>query len=475
MKTISPLRSSPTHAQAAGDFIADGPRTDWHDETLWLVRAKRDVAAHGLPEWEDLREQASGIKDHTLSQLVQYLQQLEAQALANGVQVHWAHDAQEHNTLVLGIIERHAAEKQTAARVVKSKSMLTEECHLNEFLAGHDVEVVDTDLGERIVQLRQEPPSHIVLPAIHLKKADVSATFEQHLGTEAGNHDPQYLTEAARQHLRKRFLAASVAITGVNFAVAETGALVVCTNEGNADLGAHLADVHIACMGLEKVIPRQADLGVFLRLLARSATGQPITTYSSFFRRPEAGQQLHLIIVDNGRSAQLARPAFRSSLKCIRCAACFNTCPVYRRSGGHSYHTAVAGPIGSILAPNLSPREHADLPFASTLCGSCTNVCPVKIDIHGQLWQWRQTLTREGLAPATKTVGMTALAQVLGRPALFRVAGRFGRWVLRHFPALAANRFNPWYDARELPRPPAESFQQWYQRRQTTSSAPAHE
>lgn len=473
MKPLAPPPVKPTHhAQAASHFIADEVRTDWHDETLWLVRTKRDQAAHGLPEWEALREQASQIKDHTLSQLSHYLQQLEAAATANGIQVHWARDAQEHNDLVLGIIQRHAHAKQTPARVVKSKSMLTEECHLNEFLARHEVDVVDTDLGERIVQLRQEPPSHIVLPAIHLKKADVSATFARHLGTEAGNHDPQYLTEAARQHLRERFLAASVAITDVNSAVAETGALVVCTNEGNADLGAHLADVHIACMGLEKVIPQPAHLGIFLRLLARSATGQPITTYSSFFRRPQAGQQLHLVIVDNGRSAQLARPAFRSSLKCIRCAACFNTCPVYRRSGGHSYHTAVAGPIGSILAPNLSPREHADLPFASTLCGSCSNVCPVKIDIHGQLWQWRQTLTREGLAPSTKQVGMAGLALVLARPWLYGVAGRVGRWVLRHFPALAANRFNPWYAARELPRPPTERFQQWYRRQPTP---PAHE
>jgi L-lactate dehydrogenase complex protein LldF len=450
------------HATAADRFIADEARTDWHDQTLWLVREKRDKAAHMLPEWEDLRELASQIKNHALSNLSAYLTQFESQAIANGVQVHWAKDAEEHNQIVLDIIRQHT--KEGRARLIKSKSMLTEECHLNEFLTRHSVEVVDTDLGERIVQLRHESPSHIVLPAIHLKKADVSDTFHEHLGTELGNTDPQYLTEAARGHLREKFLSANIAITGVNFAIAETGGLVVCTNEGNADLGVHLADVHIACMGIEKVIPQQEHLGVFLRLLARSATGQPVTTYSSHFVRPRVGQAMHVVLVDNGRSTQLGRAAFRNSLKCIRCGACFNTCPVYRRSGGHSYHTAVAGPIGSILAPNLDMRKNADLPFASTLCGSCTNVCPVKIDIHNQLWEWRQVLMREGLAPVSKSVSMNLMAIVLSHPALFQLSGTMGRWLMKHIPGLVSNRFNPWYKQREMPAPPAESFQAWYKR-----------
>lgn len=457
-----PGKLSINHATAADHFIADEARTDWHDQTLWFVREKRDKAAHSLPEWEELRELGSQIKNHSLANLGTYLTQFETQALANGVQVHWAKDADEHNQIVLNIIRQHSANGQ--ARLVKSKSMLTEECHLNEFLARHSVEVIDTDLGERIVQLRQEPPSHIVLPAIHLKKADVSATFHQHLGTEAGNTDPQYLTEAARGHLREKFLSARIAITGVNFAIAETGGMVVCTNEGNADLGVHLADVHIACMGIEKVIPQQEHLGVFLRLLARSATGQPITTYSSHFVRPRPGQVMHVVLVDNGRSTQLGRPQFRNSLKCIRCGACFNTCPVYRRSGGHSYHTAVAGPIGSILAPNLDRQKNADLPFASTLCGSCTNVCPVKIDIHNQLWEWRQVLMREGLAPVSKTVSMNLMAKVLSQPTLFRWSGAVGRWLLKNVPGLVGNRFNPWYKQREMPAPPAEGFQDWYKR-----------
>ena len=355
-------QQSISHAEAAERFIQNEARTDWHDETLWFVRQKRDKAAHGLPEWELLREWASQIKNHTLSNLDNYLVEFERNAIANGIRIHWATNGEEHNQIVYNIIRQNNIQK-----IVKSKSMLTEECGLNEFLHAKGIETVDTDLGERIVQFRKEAPSHIVLPAIHLKKQDVSDTFHEHLHTEKGNNDPQYLTEAARQHLREKFIESELAITGVNFAVAETGGFVVCTNEGNADMGAHAAKIHIACMGFEKMIPKAEHLSVFLRLLARSATGQPITTYSSHFHRPREGQEMHLVIVDNGRSRQLGRADFRNSLKCIRCAACFNTCPVYRRSGGHSYHTAVAGPIGSILNPNIDMRANADLPFASTL------------------------------------------------------------------------------------------------------------
>ena len=445
-----------THAAAAEVFNQDADRTRWHDETLWFVRQKRDRAAQNLPEWETLRSWASQIKDHTLSHLDEYLSEFERNALANGVHVHWAADAADHNRIIHEIIRRNGIQ-----RMVKSKSMLTEECGLNEYLHAQGIEVIDTDLGERIVQLRHEHPSHIVLPAIHLKREDVSETFHEHLHTEAGNHDPQYLTEAARLHLRERFVAAELAITGVNFAIAETGGFVVCTNEGNADMGAHAARVHIACMGFEKIIPKAEHLGVFLRLLARSATGQPVTTYNSHFKKSLPGREMHIVIVDNGRSRQLGREDFRNSLKCIRCGACFNTCPVYRRSGGHSYHTAVAGPIGSILTPNLDMRAHADLPFASTLCGSCTNVCPVKIDIHDQLWKWRQVLAAEGHVSWTKRVSMQMAAFVLSRPGLYRLAGRLGRGVLKTMPRLAEHRWNPWSKARALPQPPAESFPHW--------------
>jgi L-lactate dehydrogenase complex protein LldF len=464
------MKNSPlaNHADAARQFNNDEPYVDWHDQTLWFVRQKRDRAAQQLPEWEALRAAASGIKDHVLSNLDVLLDQFEARAQANGITVHWAADAAEHNATVLKIL-REAGVRQ----MVKSKSMLTEECHLNPFLEQNGVEVLDSDLGEYVVQLRREPPSHIVMPAIHLKRGDIGELFHKHLGTQAGATDPQYLTEAARQHLRETFLTRRAALTGVNFAIAETGGFVVCTNEGNADMGAHLADVHIASMGFEKIIPEARHLGVFLRLLARSATGQPITTYSSHFHRPRPGQQMHVIIVDNGRSTQLGRPDFRNSLKCIRCGACMNTCPVYRRSGGHSYHTAVAGPIGAILAPNLDMRKNADLPFASTLCGSCTNVCPVKIDIHQQLYAWRQVLAREGYVGGVKKQSLRLAAGVLANPALFAASFKTARLLLRAVPGAAANRWNPWYLDRELPAPPKESFREWYARNRKSQNPEA--
>jgi L-lactate dehydrogenase complex protein LldF len=447
-----------SHAKKAAEFIADEARTDWHDETLWLIRTKRDIAAHGLPEWESLRQAASDIKDHALNNLDTYLLQFEKKALANGVIIHWAYDGEEHNKIVHSILKNAGIKK-----MVKSKSMLTEECHLNEYLMQQGIEVTDTDLGERIVQLRKETPSHIVLPAIHLKKEDVSKTFNEHLQTEKGNTDPTYLTRKARVHLRDYFFQSEVALTGVNFAVASTGSIVVCTNEGNADLGVNSARIHIASMGIEKIIPEVKHLAVFLRLLARSATGQPVTTYNSHFTKPLSGKEMHVVIVNNMRTDQLAQADFRSSLKCIRCAACFNTCPVYRRSGGHSYHTAIAGPIGSILSPNLDRRANADLPFASTLCGSCTNVCPVKIDIHSQLWKWRQLLMKEGYAPKSKTIAMKGMAFVLSNPGLYRLSGKIGRWVMRVLPFLLNNkRWNPWYKQRNLPAAPKQSFRDWY-------------
>jgi L-lactate dehydrogenase complex protein LldF len=448
-----------THASRAEAFNLDHERTSWHDETLWFVRQKRDKAVYAVPEFQELRNLASAIKDHTLSRLDEYLAQFEAAAQANGVRVHWATDAAEHNAIVLDIIRA-----RSATRVVKSKSMLTEECHLNPYLIKESIEVIDTDLGERIIQMREEPPSHIVLPAIHLKKEDVGATFFKHLGTAEGLTDPQQLTEAARQHLRAKFLAGEVALTGVNFASAETGSVVVCTNEGNADLGVSLAPVHVASMGIEKLIPRLSDLGVFTRLLARSATGQPVTTYTSHYTKPVPGREMHVIIVDNGRTQQLGRPDFRASLKCIRCGACMNTCPVYRRSGGHSYDFTVPGPIGSILSPNIDLKKHSTLPFASTLCGSCTDVCPVKIDIHVQLYKWRQIVSEANHLPTAKKLGLKFMGRLLASPTAFKVSGMLGRKGLRLLPyGLTHNKtVNAWAIARELPEPPKQSFREWY-------------
>ena len=446
------------HPKAAAAFARDAERTAWHDQALWFVRAKRDEVTRAIPEWEALRTLASGIKAHTLSRLDEYLEQFERNALANGVVVHWATDAEEHNRIILDILRARGA-----TRLVKSKSMLTEECHLNPYLEAHGITVVDSDLGERIVQLGKEAPSHIVMPAIHKRKAEVGALFAEHFGTAATEDDPGRLADAARGPLRSALFGAEAALTGVNFGIAETGGIVVCTNEGNADLGIHLAPVHIAAMGIEKLIPRVADLGVFLRLLARSATGQPITAYSSHVVAPRAPGQLHLVIVDNGRSEHLGRPEFREALACIRCGACLNTCPVYRRSGGHSYGSTIPGPIGVILSPGIDLEKHASLPFASTLCGSCGDVCPVKIDIPQQLYRWRQVVGRAGLLPAKKRFTMRLLGGIFGSRLWYERSGRMARFALRMVPTWLL-RQTAWGREREMPVAPKESFRTWYQR-----------
>jgi L-lactate dehydrogenase complex protein LldF len=442
------------HSERAAAFVADEQRVHWHDTAVWFSRQKRDVARAAVPEWEELRALASAIKAHTISRLADYLEQFEKNALAAGAQVHWARDAGEHNRIVHGLLEERGVK-----RLVKSKSMLTEECHLNPYLEAKGIEVVDTDLGERIVQFRREPPSHIVMPAIHLKKEEIGELFHERLGTPKGLSDPKALTEAARNHLREKFLAAQAGLTGVNFAIASTGGVVVVTNEGNADLGTSLPPLHIACMGVEKLVPGPRELAVFLRLLARSATGQPISTYTSHFQGPRPGAEMHIVIVDNGRSNILARAEYRSSLKCIRCGACMNTCPVYRHSGGHSYGVTVPGPIGSVLAPHVDAKKHASLPFASTLCGSCTDVCPVRIDLHHQLLLWRGELAARGLVPLGKRVVSRIGRWVLLRSWAYRTFGKLARVLAPLLPR------SGWTRQRDLPDLPRESFRaQWRKR-----------
>ena len=450
-----------SHSEKAEIFNKNEAKVNWHDKALWFVREKRDTAAHKVKGWEYLRELASGIKANVLSNLDEYLIEFEANAQKNGIKVHWASNAKEHNKIVHSILSENNAKK-----VVKSKSMLTEECHLNPFLEKKGIEVIDTDLGERIVQLAKEAPSHIVLPAIHKTKEEVDELFQKHLGTKPSNGNPEYLTNEARKHLRDKFIKADAAITGVNFAIAETGGIVVCTNEGNADMGVHLAKVHIACMGIEKIIPKEAHLGVFLRLLARSATGQPITTYSSHFNKPASGNEMHIVIVDNGRTEQLSREDFRSSLHCIRCGACMNTCPIYRRSGGHSYDATIPGPIGSILSPGKDLTKHSSLPFASTLCGSCTNVCPVKINIHEQLYKWRQIIVKDVKQPFIKKTILKITGWVFARPKLYNVLGKSVRRMLKYAPRfITYSKLNIWGKARELPKIEKENFNQWYKNR----------
>ena len=449
-----------SHSERAALFLQDQKRVSWHDETLWIVRKKRDKAAAAVKEWEELREKASQVKEYVLSDLAYLLLEFEKNATQNGAVVHWAADADEFNRIVLEIIN-----SKSAHNIVKSKSMLTEECGLNHYLEDHGVEIVDTDLGERIIQFRHEPPSHIVLPAIHLKKEDIGELFHEKLGTEKGATDPQYLTRAARAHLREKFVNAQVALTGVNFAVAENGSVVVCTNEGNADMGVHSAPVQIHCMGIEKIIPKMEHLGIFTRLLARNATGQPITTYTSHYMTPKVNGEMHIIIVDNGRTERLASRDYRDALKCIRCGACMNTCPVYRRSGGHSYGFTIPGPIGTILAPHSVPGKilYKDLPAASSLCMSCSNVCPVKIGIHEQIYKLRQELIRKGYGSFVKRVILKISGFVFAKPVLYDISGKMVRTALRIVPGfLIYSRLNTWGLERELPAVPAQSFKEWY-------------
>lgn len=402
---------STKHAIAAARFLENKENEAWHDHTLWMVRTKRDKMSHSLPEWERLRELASEIKLYSNSHLDTLLEEFEKNAIANGAIVHWAKDAEEHNEIVL-----------------------------------------------RILQLMHLAPSHIVMPAIHIKREQISEMMEREMGTEKGNIDPTYLTHAARKNLREKFLHADVAMTGANFAVASTGEIVVCTNEGNADMGTSFPKVHIATMGMEKIVPNLEALGVFTRLLARSGTGQPITSYTSHYRRPPEEQEFHIIIVDNGRSDILAKPDHIRTLNCIRCGECMNTCPVYRRSGGYSYTYFIPGPIGINLGMLRNPEEYSDNVSACSLCLSCSNVCPVKIDLGEQIYRWRQDLDKIGKASKENKVMSFGMKFLMERSGLFNTALKFAP-VVNHLPRfMVYNGLNAWGKGRELPAFAKESF-----------------
>lgn len=407
------------HSKNAKAFLKDAKYSEWHDATFWAVREKRDNMAHGLPEWEQLRQKASQIKLHTLSHLDEYLEQFSAAAEKNGAIVHWAADAAQFNEIVFGILSEHGVKK-----IVKSKSMLTEECGMNPYLEGKGIEVVETDLGERIIQLLGQAPSHIVMPAVHLTPDQVGELFEREgISSEIGNHDPTYLTYRARLSLRNEFLTADAGMTGANFGIAATGDIVVCTNEGNADMSTSCPRLHIAALGLEKVIPDYDCLAVFQRLLCRSATGQPTTTYTSHFRKARPGAApMHIILVDNGRSEWLGNPEHWQTLKCIRCGSCMNTCPVYRRSGGYSYSYFIPGPVGVNLGMLRDPRAHSGNVSACTLCLSCQSVCPVKVNLGEQIYKWRQMLPVWNAEPAGKKILCKGMSMVYNHPLLYKAA-----------------------------------------------------
>lgn len=450
---------STRHSEAAEKFQENKELAGWHDETLWMVRAKRDKISRQLPEWEELRNMAQNIKLYSNSHLEELLQEFESNAVANGAVVHWAKDAGEYCRIVHDILKEHQVH-----HFIKSKSMLAEECGLNDYLEEQGIEVVESDLGERILQLMHKKPSHIVLPAIHIKKEEIGELFVKEMGTEPGNNDQTYLTHAARKNLRHKFIEAEAAMTGANFAVASTGECVVCTNEGNADMGTSQPKLQITAFGLEKIVPDRRALGVFTRLLARSGTGQPITTYTSHYRKPRHGGELHIIIVDNGRSTILADKDHFKTLNCLRCGACMNTCPVYRRSGGYSYTYFIPGPIGINLGMLKDPQRYYDNVSACSLCHSCQNVCPAKVDLADQIYNWRQRLQKFGVASKSKKLMSDGMKQLMEHPAVFNMALSCAP-MANHLPRfMMYNGLNDWGKEHEMPQFAKESFNEMWKK-----------
>ncbi|BDY06320.1 lactate utilization protein B [Ferrimonas sp. YFM] len=448
-----------SHASAAEKFNRDVDRVNWHDKALWNLRHKRDLAAESQPEWEDLKQLGSEYKLHTLANLKHYLTEFEANCKKNGIVVHWAKDGKEHNEIVHSILAKH-----NVKNLVKSKSMLTEECHLNPYLIERGIDVIDTDLGERIIQLNEQPPSHIVVPAIHLKKEEVGELFHRKIGSEKGASCPTYLTKQARAHLRQKFLEADAGLTGVNMAVASEGAVAIATNEGNADMGVNLPKVQIHCMGIDKIVPNMDAASVLSRTLARNATGQPITSYTTFYKGPKEGGEMHVVLVDNGRTKLFQDELLAEAYKCIRCGGCLNTCPVYRRSSGFSYNALIPGPIG--IAVSAGDDETHSLAWACSLCGSCTQVCPTKVPLDKIIFKWRRIHSEQGKLPYGKNGYMPWVGKFMANETMLNLGMASARTALRILPDALMKPFGmDWTKHRELPKAPKTgSFEAWFKK-----------
>lgn len=439
------------------------------------IRTKRLGAVSECVDWEELREAGSEIKDDVLARLPELLEELEANVTARGGVVHWARDAHEANAIVTSLVRATGADE-----VVKVKSMATQEIGLNEHLEAHGITAVETDLAELIVQLGRDKPSHILVPAIHRNRAEIREIFTREM-PDAGEltDDPRVLAMAARRHLRRKFLSAKVAVSGANFGVAETGTLAVVESEGNGRMCLTLPRTLITVMGIEKVVPTFADLEVFMQLLPRSSTAERMNPYTSMWTGVHPGDgpaEFHLILLDNGRTRVLADRVGRDALKCIRCSACLNVCPVYERTGGHAYGSIYPGPIGAILSPQLTGTTghhdpNASLPYASSLCGACFDACPVRIDIPSILVHLRaaQVDSERGGMPGGEQAAMTAAAWAMSSPRRFALAEKAlsaGRIVADSDHRITALPWpaSRWTGSRDLPEPPPETFRQWWAR-----------
>jgi L-lactate dehydrogenase complex protein LldF len=461
---ISELRGDRPFPVAAGEALKDAQLRANLSRATRTIRAKRQRAVAEIDDWEQLRAAGAAIKDDVLSHLDTYLIQLEEQVTARGGHVHWARDAAEANAIVTALVR--AAE---ANEVVKVKSMATQEIGLNEALAEAGIAAIETDLAELIVQLGHDHPSHILVPAIHRNRTEIRDIFRREMpGVDPDLTDePAALAEASRRYLRQRFLSATVAISGANFAVAETGTLMVVESEGNGRMCLTLPRTLITVMGIEKLVPTWRDLEVFLQLLPRSSTAERMNPYTSMWSGSVEGQDFHLVLLDNGRTATLADPRGRGALRCIRCSACLNVCPVYERTGGHAYGSVYPGPIGAVLTPQLTGVEaNPSLPYASTLCGACFEVCPVAIDIPTMLVHLRTRVVDSKPAGAERTA-MSALAWTMRSPTRWRWAlrsGRLGRLLGRDRIRRLPPPLSAWTVARDAPLPPRQTLRDWWRR-----------
>jgi len=433
---------------------------------------KRDEKKGLFQDWEGARQLAAERKWEALNHLDQYLDQLVRGLEARGTKVHWASTAEHARQIIVGIVRG-----KQARSVVKSKAMTGEEIHLNEALQQAGVEVVESDLGEFIVQLRDEPPYHIVFPAMHLTRGEIQDVFQRKLGG-APSDNPEELTMVARRVLRKKYVQADVGITGANFAVAETGMVSVTENEGNARLTAALPKIMITLLGIEKVVPRLEDLALFLPMLATVGAGQLISGYNTMYGGPrqpgesDGPEEFHVVLLDNNRTALLADSEQRDALHCIRCGACLNVCPIYRNVGGHTYHTTYPGPIGAVITPHLRGlQEWKHLSYSSSLCGACTEACPVKIDLHRHLLQNRRNSARQKASWWQKTA-FTLFAPVANGRRLWSLATKLGRLGQKLHPLILGTRLDPayvWTKTRDLPPIAKQTFKEWWKNRQQHS------